>query len=135
MNGHSQDNLEELREEIRKALRKAEWGSRLWSVAHHGSGILSILASAVAAFLVASKKELVDDQSLAIAALSGLAASLTAISTFAGFSRKWEVNRSTRSALRILKLGLKTEDPAQLREQFRAIMEAHERGIVGGRTG
>jgi hypothetical protein len=69
-----------------------------------------------------------------IAALSGSAATLTAISTFAGFSRKWRVNRTTRTDLRILRLDLGEDETDRLRERFSKIMKDHERGIMGAES-
>jgi len=65
-----------------------------------------------------------------IAALSGAAAALTAISAFAGFSKKWRVNRKTRTALLFLELNLEKEgETADLRRRFETILKEHDVGI------
>ena len=71
--------------QFRDALDKANRGAVLWSLAYHGSGILSVLASAGAAFLAASDlPQLSGTEGTWIAALSGCAATLTTVSTFTG---------------------------------------------------
>ena len=114
------------------ALDKAEVGSVLWSIAYNGSGIASILASAGAAFIAAAKLSTLPGTAAAwIAALSGSAATLTAVSTFTGCARKWRANRTTRMNLRLLKLDLPNGEPDKLRDRFSRIMREHEHGILG----
>lgn len=97
-----------LESQVRQALLRAETGSILWSAAHHGSGILSIVASAAAAFIAATNETaLPGTAATQIAALSGAAATLTAIRTFSGCAGKWRANRKTRRALQDLQLELR----------------------------
>jgi hypothetical protein len=117
--------------QVDDAKDKASIGAVGWSIAYHGSGIFSILASAGAAFLAAAKLiALSVAQPVLIAALSGIAATLTAVSSFTGCQRKWRINRSTRMNLRLLKLEWGQTDPDRLRDRFAQIMREHERGIV-----
>lgn len=126
-----------LSSEVSRALRKAERGSMAWSTAYHGSGMLSLLASASAAFIAATNlKGLSGTQTIWIAALSGSAATLTAISKFVGFSRKWRANRKTRTALRKLKSELKSGGETDaLRERFYHVMDVHDDAIEGAEAG
>ena len=115
----------------------AEVGARCWSTAYHASGTLSILVSAAAAFIAAANPDgLSGTQVGLIAALSGAAAALTTISTFAGFQRKWRANRDTRTALYEVRLHLakEGETPALL-AKFCKIMEDHDRAISGAEAG
>jgi hypothetical protein len=115
-----------------EALRKAGRGAVLWSIAYHGSGILSVMASAGAAFLAATKlPELSGTEATWIAALSGCAATLTTVSTFTGCAGKWRTNRTTRMNLRLLALDRDEADADKLHDRFARIMRDHERGILG----
>jgi hypothetical protein len=126
------DPVPDFDEQFRGALSKAERGAILWSLAHHGSGLLSILASAAAAFLVATKPpELAGYLAAVIAALSGAAATLTTVSTFTGCAGKWRTNRTTRMHLRLLALDLDDADTEKLQDRFARIIREHERGITG----
>ncbi len=119
-------------QQFRDALDKAERGAVLWSMAYHGSGILSILASAGAAFLAATNlPELSGTEATWIAALSGCAATLTTVSTFTGCSGKWRTNRTTRMNLHLLDLERGNMDADKLHDRFARIMRDHERGILG----
>lgn len=125
------DPMSVLNDEFDHALGRARRGSKAWSCAHHGSGTLSILASAVAAYIAASHADHVTAaQSAQIAALSGAAATLTAIRSFAGFSKKWRINRATRLELDLLRLDWEEAGHDKLRDRFCQIMRAHERGIL-----
>ncbi|HVI06462.1 MAG TPA: hypothetical protein VM711_10265, partial [Sphingomicrobium sp.] len=117
--------------EVHKHYKKAARGAWCWSFAHHGSGIFSILSSAGAAFLAATNLSgLSGTKPALIAALSGAAAALTTISAFAGFSKKWRINRKTRTALMFLELDLERQgETTQLRERFKTIMQEHDVGI------
>ena len=122
----------DLEKQVKDALWKAKVGSVLWSIGFNGSGILSILASAGAAFIAAAKLSALPGSAAAwIAALSGSAATLTAVSTFTGCARKWRANRTTRINLHLLKLDMGGNDVEKLRDRFARIMREHERGILG----
>jgi len=124
--------VDDFKKQVDDALDKARIGAVGWSVAYHGSGISSIIASAGAAFLAAAKLTALSvAQPVLIAALSGSAATLTAVSSFTGCQRKWRINRSTRMNLRLLKLEWSQTEPDKLRDRFAHIMREHERGIVG----
>jgi len=118
--------------QFRDALKKAERGAFLWSFAHHGSGILSIMASATSAFIAATRPpELAGYWVTSITALSGLAAMLTTVSTLTGCAGKWRANRITRLNLRLLALDLEDPDKEKLEDRFARVMRDHESRIMG----
>lgn len=121
--------------EVQGRRRHSDTGARLWSTAYHGSGILSILCSSAVAFLAAFEREQIWAGHTAVLAalLSALAAALTGIGTFAGFSRKWRANRATRTALDelIIDLSAPDQDMAAMRERYKEIRRRHDRAIAG----
>ena len=119
--------------EVEDRYRRADFGARAWSTLHHGSGILSILLSAGATLMATANLSGLDErQAKVTAVLAGAAGTLTAIGAFAGFSRKWRINRKTRTALRSLRRDLRSGgETAALRQRFDEIMVAHDNGIDG----
>lgn len=104
----------------------------MWSTAHHGSAIISMICSATVAVL-ATEGISAGDEAILAAILSGVAATLTGISTFTGFARKWRANRSTQTALDELMIDMSAPNPDEtaLRERYKEIIRRHDQGILG----
>ncbi len=113
----------------------ANKGSKAWSFLYHLSfGAAAVLGVVVA--VLSSGRTLLDGpwHDLLISIFSGFAAILTTIGGFGGFERKWRTNRRTRAELELLRIDLCDPkiDIAQIREKLKAIIRAHEAGIMGG---
>jgi len=123
---------------IEPHLKRAESGSRWWSVAHNGSVLLAAVLGASAALVLKvdffKGKVYQNDAAALCAALASL---LTVIDTSGGFNRKWIANRATRANLQELQIDLLAPAPSenpQIGEATRRLKEIvsnHNRTISG----
>jgi hypothetical protein len=134
----SKEQREQMIQLIAPHLRRAEIGSRLWSVAHNGCIFLSVILSAAAALVLKLDffrgKAYQNDVAASCAAL---AAVLVLIDTSGGFNRKWIANRATRASLQELKIDLAVPQDnnnpkiAEATRKLKEVLSSHNRMISG----
>jgi dTDP-4-dehydrorhamnose reductase len=107
-------------------------GQKLWSAATHGSTIVVVVASAVAALLAQSKTSWFGHSGADIATLLSLAvAIISTVQSRIGFERKWIANRMTRSALSQLDIDAKLgANPDDLAKTLKDILAKHDQSIT-----
>lgn len=122
-----------LSEHIADKLRKYLRGQRAWSLAAHGSTILVVTFSSIAAVLAKSNITLpfAIDATTCSTIFSLLVTILAAVKAQIGFERKWLANRMSRSALEQLQVDEEAGmTQAELVKQLKAIIAAHDRAIT-----
>lgn len=124
-----------LQKQILQRLEYARRGQRAWAFAAHGSTILIIVCSSVAAVLASAKPEMPFIPGMqvttAVTLLSLAVTVTTAVRTQLGFERKWTANRMTRSALEQLAVGIEVGNPDDPdAKRLAAIIAAHDQAIT-----
>jgi hypothetical protein len=118
--------------EIAHYLKKSSWGQKLWSFSAHGSTIIIVTFSAVAATLSQasitwhsiSANGLATVLSLAVAVVSTIQSKL-------GFERKWVANRLLHNALVRLTIDENMgSDPVELANSLKDALAAHDKAVT-----
>jgi hypothetical protein len=114
-------------QELAQSRRATKW----WSFATHGSTIIVIVFSALAAVIV----QITDVTSIPVKNIATLLSLIvTIISTTQsklGFERKWIANRMTQSALRQLEIDEEMKTPvAELAKSLKEIRAKHDQAIT-----
>ena len=108
-------------------------GRRWWSFAYHTALTLSILFSGSAAVVLQLQGVSEGNFQKNLASiLSGSAAAVLALSTAAGFSRKWQANRFSRTKIEKISNELMIREPTidDVRH-LNQIQEEHDKALIG----
>lgn len=118
--------------EIERRLRDSLDGQRWWSFSTHGSTIIIVTFSAVAAVLSQLKMSSAIPFAADLATiLSLLVTIVSTVHSKLGFDRKWVANRMTRSALEQLQIDAKMgTDPCVLAKTLKEIIARHDQAIT-----
>ena len=116
----------------RAVLREYDIAARVWSVAYHGTLIVSVVCSALSAFILKSDIFFKDKpwKTDVSAALAATAAFVISASEVIGIHDKWQANRGARTELVQMFLLNPDIDKPELRRKLAEIIQRHDQQWV-----
>jgi hypothetical protein len=119
-------------DKISQSLKWSRKGTKWWSFANHGSTILVVVFSALAAVIVQITNDIASIPVKDIAtSLSLIVTIVSTVQSKLGFERKWIANRMTQSSLQQLEIDEKMNTPTpELAKSLKDILAKHDHAIT-----
>ncbi|HMD66047.1 MAG TPA: DUF4231 domain-containing protein [Stellaceae bacterium] len=126
------DSATYISHKIAQELKWSRKGTKWWSFANHGSTIIVVVFSALAAVIVQITNDIASIPVKNIAtSLSLIVTIVSTVQSKLGFERKWIANRMTQSSLRQLEIDEKMNVAiSELAKSLKEIRAKHDHAIT-----